>query len=327
MKKILGLVTVFLALVAGGRAEVPSIRFDGETYHLVWIDVSKSGAVTNEYVRTGETVEAWTTLVAVRHWPEAKFGDAAGAWLKMIGPLLTKKVEAFKSDVAKSADDLVFEAWISAPDRSYIEPNLYRFVVEAGVPGVKSYQFAEKIVMTGGRGDPTMFAKRRNGRFGELAKMEVAVHLTKGDVARPEANTAIGNSMAQVPGVAEMGPDLSAEDAIIGAKQNEGGIKGRFVMVVRAREQKGTVTLLKSESDQRSPTCLTIVISSQAWAQWSAVLGRSALAKVEGKKLRVSGVARRESVLRKTVNAMKTESYYRTQIEIESPDQIEVIEP
>jgi hypothetical protein len=169
------LAIVLLSCCAALRAESPSVQFAGVKYQLATVEVGKDGAVTNEYVPDGESINSWTTLLTVRHWPKVKkLGDAAGAWLKMIQPLLTQKVGAFKSDSAKSDDDLIFEAWLAAPDRSYIEIDLHRFVIEQGTDGVKAYQFAQKVVMTGGKGDPTSFVKNRSTLFGDLGKLQLS---------------------------------------------------------------------------------------------------------------------------------------------------------
>lgn len=175
-------ILVILSMLLGSalHAEEASVEVAGVKYLLASTEVSKDGSVTNEYVPQGESINAWTTLLGVRHWPKVdKIGDAAGPWMKMVQPLLTQQAGAYKSADAKSEDDIIIEAWLSAPDRSYIEINLHRFVIEAGTDGVKAYQFAQKIVMTGGKGDPTTFIKNRDILFGELSKLELPLHTKK----------------------------------------------------------------------------------------------------------------------------------------------------
>lgn len=168
-----------LCLTSTARAESHTLDFGGKKYELASAVVGKDGSVTNEYVPTGETLQNWTTMVAVRQWPKAeKVGDAAAPWLKMVRPLLTKKVEVFKSEGAKR-EDILFEAWLSAPDRSYIEINLHRFVKEEGSEGIKAYQYAQKVVMKDGKGDPSSFMENRTKRFNELAKLKLAAHAKK----------------------------------------------------------------------------------------------------------------------------------------------------
>lgn len=176
--------TIILALALLGygavRAESPGIQFAGVKYQLASVEVSRDGTVTNEYVPQSESIDSWTTLVAVRHWPKVKrLGDAAGAWLKMIQPLLTQKPGAFRSKDAKGDDDITFEAWISAPDRSYIEINLHRFLLKPGTEGVTAYQFAQKVAMTNGRGNPTSYIKNRDTLFRDLGELNLSPVLKK----------------------------------------------------------------------------------------------------------------------------------------------------
>lgn len=177
MKRLVTL--ALLCLLAGSvlRAETASVEIAGVKYHLAWVDVSKDGAITNEYVPMGETIDAWTTLLGVRYWPNAKrVADAVNPWIKMIHPLLVRKAEIYGVTDSKNRDDIVIEAWLAAPDRSYIEINLHRFVIEPGADGVKAYQFAQKIVMTHGKGDPTSFMKNRGTLFGAVSKLQLPLH-------------------------------------------------------------------------------------------------------------------------------------------------------
>jgi hypothetical protein len=176
------IIFVILSALLGSilQAQDTGFKLAGVKYLLASVAVGKDGSVTNEYVPQGESIGAWTTLIGVRHWPMAKkIGDAAGPWMKMVQPLLTQQADAFKSAGAKSENDIVIEAWLSAPDRSYIEINLHRFVIQEGTDGVKAYQFAQKVVMTGGKGDPNSFIKNRDVLFGELSKLELPLHKKK----------------------------------------------------------------------------------------------------------------------------------------------------
>lgn len=304
------------------KAERPAIEFDGETYRLAWVNVAPDGAVTNEYVKSGETVEAWTTLLAVRLWPSTKFGEAASAWLKMVGPVLTKKAEAFKSKAATGGEDVILEAWLSAPDRSYIEPNFNRFVVEPGTSGVKSYQFAEKIVMKGGTGDPTRFIERRAARMTALGKLEVPVHRVLGEPSAAPAP----KSEPLTAVVPPRGSDLTVEAAIEGAAEKTDGFEGTFLMTVRGSGRSGTVVWLNSEPDYRSPTCLTIAIPSKVGYYVGLALGTEFKDSLIGKRVRVTGVARRESIRTTRVNG-KPGSYFQTQVQLESADRLQVVGP
>jgi hypothetical protein len=166
----------FLAVVA--HAAPPDVEFGGVTYKFAFVDVAADGTVTNEYVPLGETIEHWTTLLSVRHWPAAGFRDVATAWLKMLEPLLTRKVEAVKPTSARNDYDRIFEAWIAAPDKSYIEINLNHQIIEPRLPGVKSYQLAQKIMMPGGKGDPSPFLEKRATLYAEIEKLRLPLYKT-----------------------------------------------------------------------------------------------------------------------------------------------------
>jgi len=163
-----------LTFCAALQAAEPTVKFAGIEYHLASVEAGKSGAMTNEYVPGGETVDDWTSLIGVRQWPGVeKPEDVAGAWMKMVQPLLTKEAEVFRAET--TANDFIVEAWLSAPDRSYIEINLHRFVAEPGTKGVKAYQFAIKIPMHDGKGDPSQFLKNRDACFAALARMKLPI--------------------------------------------------------------------------------------------------------------------------------------------------------
>jgi hypothetical protein len=169
------LAVLFLGPATYSPAREATIRFDGEEYRLAFVDVAKDGAVTNEYIKDGESLESWTTMIAVRLWPRQMDANrTAHAWLNVVRPLLSRKAQIYQRDSAAGGKDLLVEAWLSAPDRSYIEANLHRFVADEGGAGVKAYQFAERIVVVRGRGDPSTFMKRRRARFDELGTLRVA---------------------------------------------------------------------------------------------------------------------------------------------------------
>ena len=159
-------------------AAPPLVDFDGVKYVLASVELSKDGTVTNEYVPEGESIDSWTTLLGVRHWPKVKKVEkATEAWVAMVRSLLVRDAVSYVADGKKN--DIVLEAWLSAPDKSYIEANLHRFVLEDGTVGVKAYQFAEKIRMSGGKGDPSRFLDHRNARFVDLGKLKLELYREK----------------------------------------------------------------------------------------------------------------------------------------------------
>jgi len=177
MHTSLRILVLFVASCAALCA-APSVDFDGVRYVLASVEISKDGTVTNEYVAEGESIDSWTTLLGVRHWPKVKQVEkATEAWVAMVRPLLARDAVAYAAQGKKN--DVVLEAWLSAPDKSYIEANLHRFVLEDGTVGVKAYQFAEKIKMSEGKGDPSRFLEHRNARFADLGKLKVEMYREK----------------------------------------------------------------------------------------------------------------------------------------------------
>jgi len=177
--------TTFLAIVlisvcSALHANDQTVRFDGIKYQLAYVEVGADGTVTNEYVPKGESIDKWTTLLAVRYWPKVKKPeDAALAWLRMIQPLLTKDVETFKNKGSKDGNDLILEAWLNPPDHSYIEINLHRFLAEEGVEGVKAYQYAQKVMIIHGKGNLTPYTRTRTALFDMLAQLKLSPQTKK----------------------------------------------------------------------------------------------------------------------------------------------------
>jgi hypothetical protein len=132
--------------VAAGPA-TPPLTFEGTKYHLAWTDVSEEGNLTNEYLTPGETLENWTTLIGVRQWPSVEsLSDIVPPYLEERKPLFVARSEIYFPEDRKN--DIVIEMFLGAPHLPYVEYNLHRFVMEEGTPGVKAYQFAQRIPLT-----------------------------------------------------------------------------------------------------------------------------------------------------------------------------------
>lgn len=112
-------------------------------YRLAFVHVGKQGEVVNEYVPRGENLENWTKMIAVREWPNAKeLKEVVGPYVRKLQPLYVRDAQVFRPEGGEVGEDLVFEFYLAPPDKSYLEYNLIRFVLEEGAEGVKSYQFA-----------------------------------------------------------------------------------------------------------------------------------------------------------------------------------------
>jgi len=173
MRKSLSYLFAVFVFCATLRAELPSIEFNGVRYVLASVDVTK-GTITNEYVPIGQSINAWTTLIGVRYWPEiTTASDAANFWVRRIRSSLVRDATAYAS--TRKNDEIV-EAWLAPQDRAFVEINLHRFVVEDGVVGVKAYQYAQRIGTSGGKGDVSPYVRSRNALFTSLQNLKLRMH-------------------------------------------------------------------------------------------------------------------------------------------------------
>lgn len=152
ISRILSLTCLTLIFILTGMSfaagsSLPSITFEGTSYYLAWRDISDEGNITVEYLKPSESLENWTTLIGVRQWPSVEsLSDIVPPYLEERKPLFVARSEIYFPDDRK--DDLVIEMFLGAPNLPYVEYNLHRFVVEEGTPGVKAYQFAQRIPLT-----------------------------------------------------------------------------------------------------------------------------------------------------------------------------------
>lgn len=185
--RFLAAATVCVVALGGDASRATAqdrvLQFGGIEYRLAFVDVAKGGEITNEYVPPGETLKNWTTLLAVRSWP--KRSDAlqtANAWIDFVRRHTFKQAETFQQTKSGPVTDVIVEVWLLAPDTSYLEPNLHRFVIEADTEGVKAYQFAERLPMNPKYGgDITKFWNQRRARFDELAELRAPIFEGVGD--------------------------------------------------------------------------------------------------------------------------------------------------
>lgn len=144
MTKLLAGLFLFVALAGNAIADSPE-EFVVTGYRLAFVHVDESGAITNEYVPRGQTLENWSTLIGVRVWPQAKeVAEIAGPYVRSLEPLMVRDSRALEPAGSEPGTDVVFELYLAPADKAYLEYNLIRFVREPGTPGVKSYQFAAR---------------------------------------------------------------------------------------------------------------------------------------------------------------------------------------
>ncbi len=114
-----------------------NIQFGDITFTHAW--ENKESIITNEYVEKGQTLDNWQHLLAYRQYPSYdKPADIIKQYLTQIKP--TQKPAIYQQ--GEGGEDLTLVFPIEAPDKSYLEFDIHRFVLEGGM--VRSYQFAAR---------------------------------------------------------------------------------------------------------------------------------------------------------------------------------------
>lgn len=322
MKRAIGIVSmqwlrlfVLISACSGYccRSAPPFLKFDGELYHLAQVDVTKERVITNEYLKKDETLSKWTAKLVVNYWPNAKFGDVAGRWLDQTGPMLTKKVEAYRPEKSTSPDDIVLEAHLRTPDPAFCESKLMRFISDIGSPGVSGYQFVERTPTGSGKPESARFETRRKQRTTELMQFQVPPFLSLG----PKGPFDAGRISAA--------GDFKVEDAILGASLHEEGFGASFIMKVRRFGRLGDTVFLNSEEDYRDPTCLSVVISGGVAETLARKFGSEFPEKLVGREIRVKGVARQVLIYIVGIDRTQTGSYHQYHLELEAAEKLQVL--
>lgn len=122
---------------------VLAAQFDGETYPSQFTS-EVPGMKLIEFVRAAESIDRWTKLLAVRELPELLDPTAAAVELSKrlneSNPLARHRLLT-KEDGREALID--FLTW--PEDGSYMEFNIFRYVMQPGRPGLVSYQFAYRF--------------------------------------------------------------------------------------------------------------------------------------------------------------------------------------
>ena len=139
--------TVALVAISAAPASDRSITFDEVTYTRQFIGNMNPGGLA-EYVRPTETVDNWTTLVAVRNFP--KLNDAAGAAAQLVRTLKASNPDARFQLLVKEDQSEAMVDFITWPkDGAYAEFNVFRYLKQPGYAGLIAYQFACRFTDTG----------------------------------------------------------------------------------------------------------------------------------------------------------------------------------
>lgn len=112
-------------------------------------------------------------------------------------------------------------------------------------------------------------------------------------------------------------------DAIRAANDDPSyGVRGHFVLTVKAMGSQGDWTYLNSENDYRDQRCLTIRMRTSMVPQLEQRLGVG-LQEIKGRRIVVLGVARRTRIAFIANDRPTDKYYYQTHVQADSPTQIE----
>ena len=139
--------TVALVAISAAPTSDRTITFDDVTYSRQFVGNMNPGGLA-EYVRPGETVDNWTTLVAVRNFP--KLDDPSKAAAQLVKTLKASNPDARFQLLVKEDESEAMVDFITWPkDGSYSEFNVFRYLKRPGYAGLIAYQFACRFTDTG----------------------------------------------------------------------------------------------------------------------------------------------------------------------------------
>ena len=139
------LVTV-LTFSRSGWCEDATEPFALPNYVLAFTDVAENGTITNEYVPQGESLADWTSLIAVRVWPNVgEMREAVGGYYQHIKAWCVETPDIHAIKTKSGEPELILEAFLAPEDKSYLEYTRMRFMVDAKARKTTSYQFSRRI--------------------------------------------------------------------------------------------------------------------------------------------------------------------------------------
>lgn len=103
------------------------------------------------------------------------------------------------------------------------------------------------------------------------------------------------------------------------------GVTGMFVMTVKATGRADEMMYLNSEEDYRDPRNLSIEVTPDAAAQLERGFGAQPSGALKGKRILVSGTARRTRIDFFVGNRPTGKYYYQTHVRVEQASQIQIL--
>lgn len=167
-----GLLLLFPWVVLGAD----SIQFDGETYTKQFSS-NKPDIRLVEYVRSNETIDHWTKLVAIRQF--TKLDNPKLSATHLANALKQQNPEAkFQIFVKKDGSEAQIDFLTWSDNSQYMEFNIHRYLKVKGYDGLISYQFAYKLTDTSDQA-MTQFKKNRQQWINEMSEIKFAIDFDK----------------------------------------------------------------------------------------------------------------------------------------------------
>lgn len=187
MRTIKNLVNVFAAILLFAAsspcfAAPVSIRFNGDTYFLVW--AHKDGQViSNEYLRVGETVDKWNRMITVKQYTQsAALKDVLPSYLDYIQPMLALKPDFLVPNQKKHQDEVTMLLTLLAPDKSHYEYVVHHMYVDKDKP-VMSVLFSLNIPYAKNVSFDVVM-KSRNEWITEISGLEPPIYASVPDTTK-----------------------------------------------------------------------------------------------------------------------------------------------
>ncbi len=137
------LAVLLFAFAASVSAE-SKIEFDGDTYTEA-VAITEGKVRRTEYLRSGETLSAWTQMISVQIHPDAtSVSDVMNPYAEARQELYAAEPLIYKKEDGEHAEDMIFEFLLLAPDKSFAEFVLVRAFFDPDEP-VTLYVMSKRV--------------------------------------------------------------------------------------------------------------------------------------------------------------------------------------
>jgi len=135
-----------LTVSANAQAVEPTQPFDLPNFVVAFVDTAENGTITNEYIPRGETLQDWSSLIAVRVWPNIDtMQEAVGGYYQHIKPFCVETPDVHGIQTKTGQQEVILEAFLAPEDKSYLEYTRMRFMLNGETHEATSYQFSRRI--------------------------------------------------------------------------------------------------------------------------------------------------------------------------------------